>query len=222
MWKDWLLLISPGLSVITFIGGVFTARWLQNRTLRVRQRGVILSLLAEVKNIRGELGVDIEGRAAGNANDLIMWDGAHHRVPEVSAWISSLLPEIAALQPEVVGQFLSLRRHLANTASIVKIIHASKKSGRTTPNSTNWWRSTEPSLREHRSQSAQRSRCPSHSFLLTAMRSRPWMLSNSICAKRIKGSRDRGMTACHHGSEAESGEASAQQKRPPLLVAVRA
>jgi hypothetical protein len=109
---------------------VFTARWLQNRALRVRQRGVILSLLAEVKNIRGELGVDIDGRAAGNANDLIRWDGAHHRVTEMSDWVSSLLPEIAALQPEVVEQFLSLRRHLANTASSVEI-DVREKSGRT-------------------------------------------------------------------------------------------
>jgi hypothetical protein len=96
---------------LTSIGWVMamrTAKRLQDRDREHRQRSVARALSAEVRRIGGELGPPPE-----SSLELSIY-GSKPMVPSISHWVETVMVDAAAIDPEIVANFMTLERQLHN------------------------------------------------------------------------------------------------------------
>jgi hypothetical protein len=115
-------------SFLSFLAGLWSASYLQDRETRRRHLGIVRALKAEVGRIRRESG------GQGDHHISITVLGMRAAVPKLSPWVPSILTDIASTSPEVVEGFLNLERYLDNlrtfdTAGLKVQEHLEAKKG---------------------------------------------------------------------------------------------
>ncbi|SRR6266545_349249 len=96
---------------LSFLAGLWSASYLQDRETRRRHLGIVRALKAEVARIRRESG----GHAKHHIPVTVL--GMRSTVPQLSPWVPTILTDIASTSPEVVEKFLDLERYLDNLRS---------------------------------------------------------------------------------------------------------
>ena len=95
-------------SALGFLGGLWSATFLQDRETRRRHVGIARALLAEVTRISSEVG------AHNPAYISMSIHGAKPRVPSTASWVQGLAIDYSSTNPAVLPRFMELERFLAN------------------------------------------------------------------------------------------------------------
>ena len=101
----WLFL---AVTVLTWLAGLLTALYVQDREHRRQQLGLVGLIRGELRRIRMELALD-------DPELLEMVDPRTTvAIPQVHPWIQGVLPQISSTSPVVMEHFMSLERLLGN------------------------------------------------------------------------------------------------------------
>ena len=101
-------MLTALLSLLSFLGGLWSAVYLQDRHVRRRHLGIVRALRAELRRVESEAGLHEAGRNEDISGTRI--------IPHLAPWVQGLLSELASGDTDYLSDFMNLDRCLHSLA----------------------------------------------------------------------------------------------------------